>query len=132
ETLNKMGKTSLLFEGGKSNNLDSSVINCGVEGALNVLKYLGLQDGEPIKKNESIIIKKSKWVRAPYSGMFQYSVKNGSKVKKREVLGIITDSYGEFEKKVFAPFEGYVFCVNTAPIVNKGDALFNMTVEVEE
>jgi len=132
ETLNKMGKTSLLFEGGKSNNLDTSVINCGVEGALNVLKYLGLQDGEPIKKHESIIIKKSKWVRAPFSGMFQYSVKNGSKVKKREVLGIITDSYGEFEKKVVAPFEGYVFCVNTAPIVNKGDALFNMSVEVEE
>ncbi|OIP00884.1 MAG: succinylglutamate desuccinylase [Bacteroidetes bacterium CG2_30_33_31] len=130
ETLTKMGKTILLFEGGKSNDLDNFVISSGVEGALNVMKHLGFHDGEISKKNNSIIIKKSKWVRSPASGMFQVHVKNGTWVKKRNLLGKITDSYGEFEKNVVAPFDCYVFSVNTAPIVNKGDALFHVSVEI--
>jgi predicted deacylase len=79
-----------------------------------------------------IIIKKSKWIRAPFSGMFQSLVENGSKVTKKTVLGRITDPYGEFEKKVLAPFDCYIFNVNMAPIVNKGDALFHVSVEILE
>lgn len=129
-TFNKLGKTILLFEGGKSQDLDDQVIRSGVKGAVNVMKHLGMHDGE-IKPNKgSIIIQKSKWVRAPYSGMFQLLVENGVWVNKKEIIGEITDPYGGFEKKVIAPFDGYIFCVNTAPIVNKGDALFHVSVEL--
>ena len=37
ETLNKIGKTVLLFEGGKSKNLNPNVINHGIRGTKNVL-----------------------------------------------------------------------------------------------
>ncbi len=128
-TINKLGKTILLYEGGKSKNIDEFVISRGLKGALNVLKHLGMHDGE-IKANKgSIIIQKSKWVRAPYSGMFQLLAENGSWVNKKDIIGEITDPYGSFEKKVIAPFDGFVFCVNTAPIVNKGDALFHLSFE---
>lgn len=127
---NKMGKTILLFEGGKSKNLNESVINSGVKGALNVMKYLGIQDGE-IKPNKTqIIIEKSKWLRSPSSGMFQLLVDNGSWVNKKDVIGEITDPYGEYEKKIYAPFDAYIFCVNTTPIVNKGDALFHVSLDL--
>ena len=129
DTIHKMGKTILLFEGGKSKNLDESVINYGVEGALNVMKYLGMRDGELNLKNKSVIIQKSKWLRAPFSGMLRLHVKNGSWVNKKTILAEITDPFGEFEKKVVAPFDCYIFGVNTAPIVNKGDALFHVSVE---
>lgn len=128
DTIDKMGKTILLFEGGKSKNLDKSVIRIGVEGALNVMRYLGLQKGEIEHHNETVIIEKSKWIRAPFSGMYQLDVKNGSKVIKKTVLGKISDPYGEFERKVVAPFDCYIFGVNTAPIVNKGDALFHVSL----
>lgn len=129
ETLHKIGKSVLLFEGGKSKNLDESVIKCGVEGALNVMKYLGFHIGPPMSTGEnSVIIQKSKWIRAPYSGMFQSTVKNGSKVSKKAILGKITDPYGEFSKPVFAPLDCYVYGVNTAPIVHKGDALFHISL----
>ena len=44
--MKKMGKTMLLFEGGKSLDIDQSVIECGVAGALNVMKHLDMQEGE--------------------------------------------------------------------------------------
>lgn len=131
DTVNKMGKTTILYEGGKSKNLDKMVIRIGVEGALNIMKYLGLQNGEPDINKETVIVEKSKWIRAPFSGMYQLDVKNGSMVTKKMVLGKISDPYGEFERKVIAPFDCYIFGVNTAPIVNKGDALFHVSLETK-
>jgi len=129
-TVHKMGKTILLFEGGKSGNLDQSVIDVGVEGSLNVMKYLGLQKGKVSTKRIPVIISESKWIRAPHSGMFQSRVKNGTRVKRKSLIGKITDPYGEFEKKLEAPFDCYIYGVNTAPIVHKGDALFHVSMKL--
>ncbi|MFT5619276.1 MAG: putative deacylase, partial [Arenicella sp.] len=131
ETLTKMGKKVLLFEGGKSNHLDEEVIQCGLSGALNVMRHLGLRDGE-VEKKETICVTKSKWIRALFSGMLRLKVKNGASVKKKEVLAVITDSYGDFEKKILAPFDCHIVCTNTTAIVNKGDALFHVSVEIQE
>ncbi len=132
ETLHKMNKTVLLFEGGKSKSISPKVIAHGVRGTKNILKHLGLIEGEIEKTVVPIHIKKTKWLRAPYSGMFKLNVKNGAIVKKKEVLGIILDPFGDFKKKVFAPFDGHIFCINKTPIVNKGDALFHISNESEE
>lgn len=129
-TIHKMGKTILLFEGGKSGNLDQAVIDIGLEGALNVMKFLGLQKGKIKSKRTPVVIAKSKWIRAPHSGMFQSKVKNGTKITGKSILGIITDPYGEFEKKIVAPFDCHIYGINTAPIVHKGDALFHVSLKL--
>ena len=131
DALNKLGKTVLLFEGGKSKSIDPSVVSCGVEGALNVMRYLGIKEGEVQSSTPPVIIKKSRWIRSPHSGMFQFYPVNGRQVAKKEVLGVITDPFGEFEKTIVAPFDCYVYGVNTAPVVHKGDALFHISVEAE-
>lgn len=129
DTLSKMGKTVLLFEGGKSKELNPTVINEGVNGTKNVLIHLGLLEGEINVRATPFFVKKAKWLRASYSGMFQIRVKNGSFAKKREVLGIIQDPFGEFKKKIYAPYNCHIFCINKTPIVNKGDALFHLSIE---
>ena len=128
-TLHKMGKTTLLFEGGKSNELNPTIINEGVNGTRNVLIRLGLLEGEITVKGNPIFVHKAKWLRASYSGMFKIIAKNGAFIKKKEVLGIIQDPFGDFKKKIYAPFDGHVFCINKTPIVNKGDALFHLSIE---
>jgi hypothetical protein len=132
ETATKMGKTILLFEGGESKDIDKKIVMAGVAGACNVIKHLGMLHGELNLKNEPVYISKSKWIRAANSGMFYASVVNGTLVEKGDVLGLISDPYGEFEKKVRAPHKGYVFCVNNAPVVNKGNAIFHISVELGE
>tara|TARA_R110002074_G_scaffold56155_1_gene138844 strand:+ start:2949 stop:3899 length:951 start_codon:yes stop_codon:yes gene_type:complete len=129
DTLHNMGKTILLFEGGKSKELNPNVINEGVQGTKNVLIRLGLLEGEISVKATPIFVDKAKWLRASYSGMFKIMAKNGTFVKKREVLGVIQDPFGEFKKKIYAPFNCHVFCINKTPIVNKGDALFHLSIE---
>ena len=129
ETLHKMGKTILLFEGGKSNELNPTIINEGVNGTKNVLIRLGLIEGEITVKETPIFVNKSKWLRASHSGMFKVLATNGSLVKKKEVLGIIQDPFGDFKKKVYAPFDGHIFCINKTPIVNKGEALFHISID---
>ncbi|WP_405565865.1 succinylglutamate desuccinylase/aspartoacylase family protein [Polaribacter sp. Asnod6-C07] len=129
ETLHKMGKTVLLFEGGKTKELDPTVINEGVNGTKNVLIHLGLIEGEITVRETPVYVKKSKWLRAMHSGMLKVMVKNGSYVKKKDILGVIQDPFGEFKKRVYAPHNGYVFCINKTPIVNKGDALFHVSIE---
>lgn len=131
ETLKKMNKTILLFEGGKSKNISPRVISHGVRGAKNILIHLGLIDGTIEKIIEPVHVKNTKWLRAPYSGMFKITIKNGDFVHKKDVLGIILDPFGNFKKKVYAPFDGHIFCINKAPIVNKGDALFHISNENE-
>jgi len=128
-TCNKMGKTILLFEGGKSKELNPTVINEGVNGTKNVLIHLGLIDGEITVREKPIIVSKAKWLRSSHSGMFKIVAKNGSFVKKHEVLGIIQDPFGEFKKRIRAPHNGYIFCTNKTPIVNKGEALFHVSIE---
>jgi len=132
ETFNKLGKTALLFEGGKSMLYDEEAILYGVQGAKNVIRFLKMKRWKQQPAKKPIVVKKSKWLRASHSGMFHVHIKNGEWVTKKTTLGIITDPFGAFERKVYAPFDCYIFCVNISPIVNRGDALFHVSLLTEE
>jgi len=134
EALCNKGKKVLLFEGGKSKSFDKRAIEYGVHGAVNVMNHLGITNFDETKMPhlKQVFIGQSKWVRSPHSGMFSTVAKNGKFVNKGEILGYITDPYGDFEKKVKSSETGYVFCINTSPIVNKGDALFHVGTEYQK
>jgi len=126
----KMGVTMLLFEGGKSLDLNHDVTQEGVQGAKRILQHLGMLN---IRKNAKaperppIYIEDSTWIRARHSGMFQNRIHAGQFVTKGEVIAVITDPFGKFEQKVKAPNSGYIINSNDAPIVYQGDAIFHIT-----
>lgn len=135
QTCHKLGIPILLFEGGKSFHIDNTTTNIGLNGVKRVLNNLGMLNAKfKIKnpKQQSIVIKESKWVRAKYSGMFKSSVKIAQFVKKGQVLGNITDPYGSFNHVVKAPNSGYLFSVNDAPIIYQGDAIFHISIGLNE
>ena len=122
----KIGKKYILFEGGKSNRIDNSIVDHAILGTKRVMTELGMRYFELESEEESIVIEETRWVRASSSGILNLRVKNGSFVEKSTILATIADPYGKFERSVKAPFDGYVFNVNETPLVNKGDALFHM------
>jgi predicted deacylase len=130
EAATALGKTVLLFEGGKSLDLDKVVTNVGIWGAMRVMQYLGMRDFSATlstaRVESPVFIKESNWIRAKHSGMFRTYARNGVRVKKGDILGTISDPYGGFEKKVKAKEDGYIICLNHAPIVNQGDALVHL------
>lgn len=132
-TCYKLGIPMLLFEGGKSYYFDSKVTNTGVNGAKRVLHFLGMLHSKfkaSNPKKNCVFIEESKWIRAKYSGMFKASITINSKVKKGDVIGHITGPFGKFHHFVKADITGYIFNVNEAPIVNKGDALFHISTKL--
>jgi len=129
----KKGIPLLLFEGGKSNSIDSVVSNTGVNGSKRVLHHLGMLKSQfkvSSPKNSSVTINRSKWIRANASGMFKSNITVGNFVNQGDVIGQITDPYGKIFNRVNASNNGYVINVNEAPLVYQGDALFHISTEV--
>jgi predicted deacylase len=128
ESINKLGKNMLLFEGGKTNNIEELIVEEGLNGVKRLLSHLGMRTFkiDISRDREPVILKDSKWMRSPNSGMFQALVDNGAKVNKGDIIGMVTDPYGNFEKKIKAAQAGYLICLNESPVVYKGDAIFHI------
>jgi predicted deacylase len=130
----KQGIPMLLFEGGKSFNIDRTVTNTGVNGTKRVLNHLEMLSSKfkvTKPKKNCVKIVESKWIRANHSGMFKSAVTVNSEVKKGDVLGHITDPYGSFNHFVKALNNGYIFNVNESPIIYQGDAIFHISTKLE-
>ena len=125
-----LGKSVLLFEGGKSLDSNKEIAKIGVEGIQRFLSHLGmLRESFTVPKanQKSIIIEDSSWMRAKYSGLLHIKIPIGKKVEKGEYIAIITDPYGEFRHKVTASQTGYIINANQSPIVYQGDAIFHIS-----
>ncbi len=125
-----LGIPSVLFEGGKALSNDKHVVKKGVDGVTRVLTKLDMLDEKFISEKilvDSIIIEKSKWMRANKSGLLHIKIDCGKLVEKDEFLATITDPYGTMRYIVRAPNEGYIINVNHSPIVHQGDAIFHIS-----
>lgn len=129
----KLGVKMLLFEGGKSLDINDDVTQEAVNGAKRFLKHFDMLNPKKNAKEPgmpSIYIDKSGWIRARHSGLFQHKATAGQFVEKGEVIAYITDPFGKFEQKVKAPNAGYIINANDAPIVFQGDAIFHISQQV--
>ncbi|MGB3342949.1 MAG: succinylglutamate desuccinylase/aspartoacylase family protein [Aequorivita sp.] len=135
----KMGIPTLLFEGGKSRESNKHIVKEGVDGILRFLDHLDMLGPKivaPQAHSKTVIIEKSKWIRAHRSGLLHVKIDCNKHVEKGEFLATITDPYGKMRFKVLSPNEGYIININQSPIVNQGDAIFHIstsnTSNVEE
>jgi hypothetical protein len=125
----KKGIPTIVYEAGESMRFDDFSIKQGIQGILNLLVNFEMIDSipqlqQPQEKSKHLLVKK--WLRAPTAGMFIPKVTNGAQVKKKQVLGIVVDTFGNYNKEIKAPFDGYVFCINHQAVVNQGDALLHV------
>ena len=131
ETCRRLGKTVLLFEGGKSMDSNKDIAKHGVDGTMRILKHLNMLKPRfdcPESPLDSILIENSSWMRAKYSGLLHIKVICGKHVEKGEYIATITDPYGKFRHKVIATHTGYIINVNESPIVYQGDAIFHISL----
>lgn len=130
--LGKRGIPNVIFEAGKSKELDQASIEAGVRGVRNVAYDLGIIDDDDQKKRfKTVDIGKSTWLRAGSSGMFEAGVERGAFVQKGDVLGYVNGPFAQYHKRIKARGDGYVICVNESPVVHKGDAIFRIGLPAE-
>ncbi len=124
----KHGKSILVYEAAESLKLRKPAIDVGLNGMQRVMKHLGMIEEAPDPKHTPVIISKSSWTRASRAGLHYAQARNGTFVKKGEVMGVISDPYGEYERPIKASHDCHILSINNNPVVNRGDALFHTGV----
>lgn len=129
QTAARKGKSIIVYEGGESVRLDQHAIEEGVEGALRVMHHLDMIDWSPKPKEKSRVIIDTEWLRSKHAGLFHCMVECGKEVKEGQVVGTVTDPFGEFKQTITSDIGGYVIGLNNNPVVNAGDALIHLGTE---
>ena len=139
EAATEQGVKMLLYEAGEALRFDEVSIRAGVRGILRVMRLLGMLPVGPRHKikrepEQPYIASSSSWIRAPGSGFLQLKKRLGQHIYKKDVIGLITDPYGNVDLPVVTPFDGLVIGHSQIPLVHEGDAVCHLARfdEVEE
>ncbi len=124
----KKGVDILVYEAGEGLRFDEFAVRAGVTGVLRVMHQLGMVSAKGVTKPRATPIEStaSYWLRAPAGGLLRTFKTNGEPVEKGDVLGAISDPFGETETEVLAEYGGLLIGRTNLPVVNEGDGLFHI------
>ena len=127
------GVPVLVYEAGEGLRFDELAVRAGVTGVLRVMNALDMIPRRGVSRRQvsSILAASSSWVRAPVGGLLRTFRTTGSQVEEGDPLGVIADPFGETEVEVLANKTGIIIGRANLPVVNEGDAVFNIAVTSE-
>jgi predicted deacylase len=123
-----MGVDMLLYEAGEGLRFDEFAARAGVSGILRVMRELQMIGAKGVARPRlpPMICRKSHWLRAPAGGLMRAFKSSGDIVQPGDLLGIVSDPFGQVETEMTAPEAGIIVGRSNLPIVNEGDALFHI------
>jgi hypothetical protein len=118
----------VLYEAGEALRFDERAVRAGVKGIASVMRELEML---PIgrwqrRENQPVIARSSTWIRAPESGILVAAVPLGTRLRKNDVAGVITDPFGANNMEVRSHVSGVIIGRTNLPLVNEGAALFHV------
>jgi len=126
----KKGVPVMVYEGGEALRFDERMIKTGLRGVISVLRELDMLPKRirktSIREKHLSVALSSYWIRAPHSGSVRVLKSNGVRVKKDELLGIISDPFGEHKGEIRTPKPGIIIGRTVLPLANEGDAMFHV------
>ncbi len=122
------GVDVLLYEAGEGLRFDELAVRTGVSGILRVMRHLEMLPGKGIAKPKVAPIRStsSSWQRAPAGGLLRTFKSTGDEVTTGDLLGAISDPFGETETEILAESDGLIIGRANLPVINEGDALFHI------
>lgn len=126
----RRGKTVLLYEAGEPLRFNEEAIGIGVAGVLRTMAALGMIGPQPAAPR-GLEADRTKWIRAPQSGVIYLEAQLGEAVWRRDRIARITDPLGGRPVDVRAPMDGIVIGHTNHPLVHRGDGIVHLA-EVKE
>ena len=120
------GLAVMAVESGQLGKPEEIAIDRVEKGLLSVLRAMKFIEGKPIQTKNPTILKRDHTVRAKQTGLFYSLVNLSQKVKKDQLLGYVTDYFGNKIEEAKAPFEGVVMYFTATPPVSVGEPLVNI------
>lgn len=126
-SLNSVGVPTLVVEMGVGMRLTRKYCDQLVTGILNLMKEMGIWDGETYGEVREPIVSldnKVGFLNASTSGVFVPMIAHGTMVKEGDHIGdVISPLTGDVLSKVTACMDGMVFTIREYPIVYEGSLL---------
>ena len=122
----RRGKSIIVYEGGESLRFDETSIQAGIDGTLRLMKMLNMTDMAPEATLPTKIFERHSWIRAKVSGLFRTTLQPGDRVVRGQIVGSITDPYGETYVELKSTVYGYIVGLSRSPVVSAGDALVHL------
>lgn len=120
------GCPTIIMEGGEVWKVEPAIVDSATRGIKNVLRHLGMLDGEIERPPYQIVIERTKWVRAERGGFLQFHVKPGDIVEQDQPLATNTTLLGREQSVLHAPFDGVVVGMTTLPATSPGEPVCHL------
>ena len=117
------GKPALTVESGKLGRTDEEDIVRIINGTYNTFKHLKMMAGSPELTFEPVWVEEVTYVLSEHQGLFYPLVQGGQHVQKGELLGYLTDFFGNIIQKAFAPHDGIVMYIISTPPMSAGEPM---------
>lgn len=122
------GVPCIILEAGEVWKIESSVVEVGVRGVLNVLKSLDMVRGKVVTPRYQTRITRTTWVRAERGGTLSFAVNPGDIVEKGQLLASNYNIFGDERSQLVSPGDGIILGMTTMPVVKPGDAAFHIAL----
>lgn len=121
------GTRILLYEAGEALRFDELSILAGVKGVLHVLSSLGMVRKRSRRTaSEPYVANRSRWLRAPVSGIVRDLKSLGDWVEKGDGLAEVGDAYGDVIATLTSSHSGIIIGKQNIPLVQEGDAMYHI------
>ena len=117
-----LGRPAITTENGWLGIADSAMVARNVDGALRLLRWLGMWPG-PVRLSDPVWITRAEVLRSPASGVWHPAVTRDQRVEAGALVGRLTDVFGGDPVEVRAPFAGRVLYVVATPATSRGEPL---------
>lgn len=126
-SLNSTGTPVLVVEMGVGMRITKEYGQQMTDGIFNLMYKMGIWKGDPPKIRKPILSRDPddvSYLNASVSGLFIPAARHGTKLKKGEIIGCITDPLcGKVLDEVKAPADGMLFTIRDYPIVDEGSLI---------
>ena len=120
------GCPTIIMEGGEVWKVEPGIVETACRGIKNVLRHLGMLDGEITSPDYQVAIKTSKWIRAERGGFLQFHISPGDVIEKGQPVATNTTLLGQEQSTLHAPFDAVVIGMTTLPAVSPGEPVCNL------
>ena len=122
------GVPTIILEAGEVWKIEPGVVNIGVRGALNVLKSLGMLEGEPEAPASQVTVTHTTWVRSELGGVLGFHATPGKLVRQNEWLATVHSLFGIEQTSLISPVDGIVLGMSTMPFAKPGGPVYHIGV----
>jgi predicted deacylase len=120
-TAHLRGKPAITTEDGYLGLPEPAMIQRNYDGVFRLLRRLGMWPGESAPVDPPVWYGRTQVLQSPESGVWHPLVRRGQFVPDGELVGYVTDYFGDRVAEVRAPFAGVMLYIVATPAMTRGE-----------